>query len=160
MVSAVRNQGKTAFVREVLSKNAQANPDAVNQAWREAGHDDSISSSLVQHVRSEMGLTGNITRRKSGGGDGTSAPQGRQGAGPKEKAGGRTPARSGGEGGAAGAARQPEAGARGDERTRVLQKLEGDIDTILFEIKEAGGQPEFEETLRLARRILARSYED
>ena len=46
----------------------------------------------------------------------------------------------------------------GDDRTRVLTRLEGQIDGMLFEIKVAGGLPEFEEALRRARRILARSY--
>jgi hypothetical protein len=46
----------------------------------------------------------------------------------------------------------------GDDRTRVLTRLEGRIDGMLFEIKVAGGLPEFEEALRRARRILARSY--
>ncbi len=50
----------------------------------------------------------------------------------------------------------PQSG--GDDRTRVLTRLEGQIDGMLFEIKVAGGLPEFEEALRRARRILARSY--
>jgi hypothetical protein len=40
----------------------------------------------------------------------------------------------------------------------VLTRLEGQIDEMLFEIKVAGGLPEFEEALRRARRILARGY--
>jgi hypothetical protein len=46
----------------------------------------------------------------------------------------------------------------GDDRTRVLTRLEGQIDEMLFAIKVAGGWPEFEEALRRTRRILARSH--
>jgi hypothetical protein len=40
----------------------------------------------------------------------------------------------------------------------VLIRLEGAIDDLLHEIKLTGGLPEFEETLRRARRILVRSH--
>src|SRR5512135_3129981 len=46
----------------------------------------------------------------------------------------------------------------GGERTSVLICLEGSIDELLHEIKLAGGLPEFEATLRQARRILVRNY--
>ena len=46
----------------------------------------------------------------------------------------------------------------GDDRTRVLTRLEGQIDDMIYEVKVASGLPEFEEALRRARRILARSY--
>ena len=48
--------------------------------------------------------------------------------------------------------------AAGNDRTRVMIRLEGQIDEMLHEIKLAGGLPEFEEALRKARRILARSH--
>jgi len=64
---AVKSEGKTSFVRQVLEKRPQSNPKAVNQAWNEAGHEGSISGTLVQKIRAELGLTGNIpTRVKSG----------------------------------------------------------------------------------------------
>ena len=37
-------------------------------------------------------------------------------------------------------------------------RLEAQIDDMLHEVKLTGGLPEFEETLRKARRILARSH--
>ena len=46
----------------------------------------------------------------------------------------------------------------GGDRTRVLIRLESEIDGLLHEIKMTGGLPEFEETLRKARRILGRSH--
>ena len=50
---------KTAFVRAFLRRNSTANRKAVEQAWREAGYEGSISSALVSNLRREMGLTGN-----------------------------------------------------------------------------------------------------
>jgi hypothetical protein len=54
-----RDQGKSAFVREVLTRDDQANHEAVNRAWTESGHAGTISESLVGKIRAEMGLTGN-----------------------------------------------------------------------------------------------------
>ena len=56
--------------------------------------------------------------------------------------------------------RPAKALAAGKERARVLIILEGQIDDMLHEIRMAGGLPEFEDTLRKARRILVRSYEE
>ena len=53
-----RDQGKSAFVRDVLTKDRQANHEAVNRAWTKAGHAGTISESLVSKIRSRMGLTG------------------------------------------------------------------------------------------------------
>jgi hypothetical protein len=64
--TATRNQGRSKFVREVLNDNPQANAAAVNEAWRAAGMSGSISAGLVNHLRSRMGLSGNLQagRRK------------------------------------------------------------------------------------------------
>jgi hypothetical protein len=162
-----RDQGKSAFVRDVLTKDRQANHEAVNRAWTEAGHAGPISESLVGKIRSEMGLTGQqrpgarVPESAKSAGQ-PAAPATRRGIGPK-KGGGRPSAQGAGrpvppvtesEAGPQGAGSQ----SGGDDRTRVLTRLEGQIDGMLFEIKVAGGLPEFEEALRRARRILARSY--
>jgi hypothetical protein len=52
------DQGKSAFVGDVLTKDHQANTEAVNRAWTKAGHEGTISESLVNKIRSRMGLTG------------------------------------------------------------------------------------------------------
>jgi hypothetical protein len=57
---AARDQGKTTFVREFLGENPQGNLQAVNDAWTAAGKDGSIGSTLIQKVRSQLGLTGNL----------------------------------------------------------------------------------------------------
>jgi hypothetical protein len=76
--ATTRNLGKTGFVKEVLNDNPQATTKAVNEAWRAAGFEGTIGPTLVTKMRSEMGLTGNIRKRrgkKSGAETGTtSAP--------------------------------------------------------------------------------------
>ena len=162
-----KDQGKSAFVGDVLTKDRQANTEAVNRAWTKAGHEGTISESLVNKIRSRMGLTG---QQRPGARvpeiaepvEPPAAPATRRRTGP-ERVGGRSPAKGDerpvprvteSEAGPQGAGSQ----SGGDDRTRVLTRLEGQIDGMLFEIKVAGGLPEFEEALRRARRILARSY--
>jgi hypothetical protein len=60
MATATRDQGKTSFVKEFLNKNPQGNVQAVNQAWAAAGKDGTIGSTLINKMRSQMGLTGNL----------------------------------------------------------------------------------------------------
>ena len=57
---ATRDQGKTTFVKSFLSSHPLGNVAAVNEAWTKAGRDGSIGSTLIQKVRSQMGLTGNM----------------------------------------------------------------------------------------------------
>ena len=66
------NTGKTEFVKEVLGKNPRANPKTVNDQWKAAGQDGTISATLVNKLRASLGLSGNlrptsksITRRRS-----------------------------------------------------------------------------------------------
>ena len=162
-----RDQGKSAFVGDVLTKDRQANTEAVNRAWTKAGHAGTISESLVNKIRSRMGLTGQPRpgARVTGGAGSAeppAAPAPRRRTGPKSM-GGSPPAK--GDGGPVPPVTESEAGPQGsgsqsggDDRTRVLTRLEGQIDELLFAIKVASGLPEFEEALRRARRILARSY--
>ena len=162
-----KDQGKSAFVGDVLTKDRQANHEAVNRAWTKAGHAGTISESLVGKIRSEMGLTGQQrpgarVPESAESAEQPAAPAPRRRIGPK-RVGGRPPAKGDGrhvppvmesEAGPQGAGSQ----SGGDDRTGVLTRLEGQIDGMLFEIKVAGGLPEFEEALRRARRILARSH--
>ena len=56
-----RDQGKTTFVKEFLRQNPQGNVLAVNEAWTKSGKDGSIGATLIQKVRSQLGLTGNLS---------------------------------------------------------------------------------------------------
>ena len=60
MAKTARDQGKTGFVKEFLKKNPQGNVQAVNEAWAAAGKDGTVGSTLIQKLRSQMGLTGNL----------------------------------------------------------------------------------------------------
>jgi hypothetical protein len=54
---------KSAFVRDFITQNPEANRKAVEEAWLSAGHDGVISSALVSNLRREMGLTGSGPRQ-------------------------------------------------------------------------------------------------
>jgi hypothetical protein len=57
---AKRSKGapnKSAFVRDFIEKNPQANRKAVEEAWLAAGHEGVITSALVSNLRSKLGLT-------------------------------------------------------------------------------------------------------
>jgi len=58
--TVARDQGKTSFVTEFLSNHPHGNVQAVNEAWTKAGKDGSIGATLIQKMRSQMGLTGNL----------------------------------------------------------------------------------------------------
>ena len=64
MATATRDQGKTSFVKEFLSNHPQGNVKAVNEAWTAAGKNGTIGSTLINKMRSQMGLSGNL-RAKS-----------------------------------------------------------------------------------------------
>src|SRR3974377_2152183 len=55
-----RDQGKTSFVKELLIDYPMANTKAVNEAWSAAGMEGTISETLVNKTRSQMGLAGNL----------------------------------------------------------------------------------------------------
>jgi hypothetical protein len=165
-MATVKNEGKSAFLKEFFVDNPDAKGGEINEAWRAAGNQSKISSSLISVVRSNLGLKGKGRPRPGvtdSAGSSEQAPSvtgtRRGGPGPR-KSGGRTPAKPNGR--LVTESREQPAASRasGDDRTRMLTKLEGQIDEMLFEIKVAGGLPEFEEALRRARRILARSHEE
>jgi hypothetical protein len=62
-----RNLGKTSFLKELFNDNPQANASSVNEVWKAAGFEGTISQSLVKRVRSELGLTGNMRKGPAGG---------------------------------------------------------------------------------------------
>ena len=64
MATATKNQNKTSFVQDFLKDNPKGNAKAVNEAWAAAGMTGSIGATLVNKMRSDMGLTGNL-RAKS-----------------------------------------------------------------------------------------------
>ena len=61
--ATTRDQSKSEFIKQVLSENPYANVKAVNEAWHDAGMEGSISPALVNKMRSEAGLAGNLRGR-------------------------------------------------------------------------------------------------
>ena len=66
MATVTRAPGKSDFIKQVLGKNPQATFKAVNEAWTEAGNEGSISQALVNKMRSEAGLSGNLRTKEKG----------------------------------------------------------------------------------------------
>lgn len=147
---AVKAEGKTDFARQVLVKNPHANAKAVNTAWNDAGNAGGISTTLVQKIRAELGLTGNIRPGVKASGTNGSAkpakPKGRRPGRPK----GTTSARSNGS--HATSSVSPRVGS--SSRAHILEELEGDVDRLLFKVMGVGGLSEVEDALRKARRLL------
>jgi hypothetical protein len=162
-MAMVMSKGKSSFVKEFFVDHPKAKAGEINEAWRAAGNQGSISSSLISSVRTDLGLKGKgqskakvkasvgAPKRSSAvskPGDRTTGPE----------AGGHTGKRADGKPSVEVLDRPARSRATGDDRTQLLTTLEGQIDEMLFEIKVAGGLPEFEEALRRARRILVRSH--
>ncbi len=60
MATATKSGNKTDFVKEFLRENPLGNVKAVNEAWTAAGMPGTIGGTLINKMRSEMGLTGNL----------------------------------------------------------------------------------------------------
>jgi hypothetical protein len=60
MATATKSQNKTSFVKEFLSDHPHGNVKAVNEAWAAAGMNGTIGATLINEMRSQMGLSGNL----------------------------------------------------------------------------------------------------
>ena len=58
--AATLDQGKTSFVKEFLKKNPQGNVQSRERGVGGAGKEGTIGSTLINKMRSQMGLTGNL----------------------------------------------------------------------------------------------------
>ncbi len=154
---ARRNQGKTDFVKDVLKKNRYANAKTVNAAWLEAGREGTISETLVNKMRSEMGLTGNLRGGRSEGSTKTTAEKPmytgkKRGRKPKSELPSIAPATSNGK-------HVGEPRAKSGGRNSQLASLEADLDMILFKVMNLGGLEEIESSLRCTRRLLYKALD-
>jgi hypothetical protein len=150
-----RNQGKTDFVKTTLQEHPQANPKFVNEAWITAGNDGTISETLVNKMRAELGLSGNLRRRTPRASSGvatkavalkyTGKKRGRK---PKSALFvGSTPTTTNGE-------NHPAPTTLPASRQQHLAELESEIDALLFKVMNLGNLPEIEDSLRKTRRLL------
>jgi hypothetical protein len=141
-----RDQGKTSFVKEVLNDNPQANSKAVNLAWTEAGMEGTISDTLVNKMRSQLGLAGNLRgkrrTRKGSGATGTRPYTGKK-RGRKPKSAFVTQVSD-----ADGITTMT------GRRKGRLADIEAELDVLLFKVMNLGGLTEIENALRETRRRL------
>jgi hypothetical protein len=120
---------KSAFVRDFLQRDPKANRKAVEEAWLASGHEGVISSALVSHLRSKLGLTRKKRER-----------------GAKSRASGTM------------AEPILERKPRSAGRDKALDEIEGDLDRLIFRLIALGGMETIEDELRKVRRLLYRSY--
>ena len=59
--TATATPGKTSFLKEFLNDHPEGNFKSVNEAWKAAGFDGTISEALVYKARASLGLTGNLS---------------------------------------------------------------------------------------------------
>jgi hypothetical protein len=131
--------GKTMFVKEFLNDHPQSNVDTVNQAWQAAGFDGTISPTLVNKMRSSLGLTGNLRGMHMTGANATATSTGKKLGRPRKET-------------AAAVNEQPRMSR--STPTVVLNELEADIDRLIFKAMVIGDLTEIEDSLRRARRLL------
>jgi hypothetical protein len=141
--TTTKRQGKSMFVKETLHDNPDANAQAVNEAWKSAGMDGSISATLVSKIRSRMGLTGKRGRRRKA--RNSAAANVRNATSGKRR--GRPPKSAANQ-----ANGMRVSSTRG--RKSTLEALEVEFDRLLLKVVESGSLPEVENALRKARRLL------
>jgi hypothetical protein len=162
-MATVKTKGKSGFLKEFFVDHPTAGRAEINKAWQEDGNEGTISDSLIHLVRTELGLTGKgrgkAKAKQAVGADkkAVAAKQPSAGTG-VAKSVGRGQSTTNGKRATPGAERRAEPRPNSGSRTRVLIEFEHRIDDLLHDAKAAGGLDEFEETLRRARRILARSH--
>jgi hypothetical protein len=146
MATVTRAPGKSDFIKQVLAKNPRATFKAVNEAWTGAGNEGSISQALVNKMRSEAGLSGNLRTKARV--ETPSAAEAERTARTGKKRG-RKPKRFTGrtESGFA------TNGFKSAGPTKLIE-LEADIDRLIFKVMEIGELAEIEDSLRQVRRLV------
>jgi hypothetical protein len=152
MASAkTRGQGKTSFVKEILIDNPMATSKVVNEAWNSAGMEGTISDTLVNKMRAQLGFAGNLRGKRQTKNEAAvheETPTTSKKRGRKQRNG--SPTR--------GEPRSAGKGMRTTSRTDVLVELEADLDRLLFKVMNLGGLADVENSLRETRRILYRDF--
>ena len=155
MATKTEGQSKTAFVRDLIRKKPTANRQAVEEAWREAGHEGPISSALVSNLRRELGLTGNLRggSRAARGMGAAESPRAKARAPNSRRRGRSHIGRATGANATSATGRKPLS--RG--RNKALAEIEEDIDRLIFKLMVVGGSEGIEHELRKVRHLLYRS---
>jgi hypothetical protein len=148
-------QGKQDFVRKRLSRNPAENEKSINDAWREAGNEGTISGSLFYVTKAKMGLTGK--GRSPGAPKSSTQPEQTAGLTPPKRKVGRPPRILPKDDGASSSPPGldgPRSLSAATDRTRALEELEADFDRLMAKVMSFGGTQDVEEALRRARRLL------
>jgi hypothetical protein len=145
---------KSKFITDYLNKTPTANAAEVNAAWTAAGRTGSISVTLVQKLRAELGLVGNRPRGRRGPrrGRGRAATNGKSSASAKATTIARSYENSGGVPGPLTLRH------RALDKNSVLVELEANLDHLIYKLIELDDLPEVQDALRRARRIVVRSH--
>jgi hypothetical protein len=128
-----RGPKKSAFIRDLLGRDPEANLKALNEAWSRAGNKGGISSTSLYLIRSQINST-SAKGSATGATPATRTTEKTQPAGQHSGEGGVSSRSTGG----------------------VLDELEGEIDGLIFKLMGAGGMTDVEEALRRARRLIVR----
>jgi hypothetical protein len=148
------NQSKTAFVEEFLSGNPGSSFATVNEAWKSAGNEGTVSESLVGKTRSKLKLTGKkgtngaSSEPKTGSAARSKSPKGTKGKGASKTEAALSPptGREGGTGLSKSAfveemlGRDPKANVKAINRAWTAAGNEGTIsDTVVYKTKRSLG---------------------
>jgi hypothetical protein len=76
-VAKTRGQGKSEFIKGVLSRDPEATMKGVIAAWKKAGHPGTISNPLYYKIRSAMKGAGTGTKPTANGSNATSTASGK-----------------------------------------------------------------------------------
>ena len=163
--STGQGEGKTTFVRDLLQRDSGVNERSINEAWKAAGNEGTISGTLVYKIRKDLGLTG---KRQSA--DGSRAGEAAAvkpkpespSKGPKATRATKSVEAATVKSNERGAIPRPEVrseAAQTEDKDQVLDEVEEGIDELIFRLKGLGGRPEVLEALRRARRLLYQSHD-
>jgi hypothetical protein len=150
-----RNQGKTQFVQEFLHDNPYGNVRAVNEAWKANRMRGTISGTLVNKMRSQLGLAGNLRDRPRTEVETTPTAASATPASTGKKRGRRLKQTTADR--TKSSVRVETRGRKG-ARSQALEDLESEIDRILFKVMGMGGLTQIEDALRQTRRLLYNGF--
>ncbi len=159
MATATGRGDKVAFLKDLLGRKPEVNHEDAGRAWQEAGHEGTISGTSFYRVKSDLGLSG---KGQSVSGDAAGKPVLKKtkpkatpkakrtvrAAEPAERPGPQSNGQPVEE--SMGRVAAPQKG----NRERVLDRVEANIDEIIFNLKGLGGIPEVEAALREVRRMV------
>ena len=160
--------GKTEFVRDHMKANPKCNVGSINEAWQAGKNEGSISESLIHKVRAEFKHgTKNAGRKavKKGSVKTVKTAPKRRVIMPTtpalqalmSKSRPKNPSLTNVKH-AVSVAPSPYKTSSTDDRSRVLDRIEAEIDEVIFILMGLGGFAEVESALRAARRLLTRSH--